>query len=68
MGPRDRVCSVLGGEMGLDMQESRVRGGVDWYGGVDVHRGALPPGPRLGCKCVPPEVAMECRCCGGIKG
>jgi len=67
MGHGDRVCRILGGEMGRGMQEGRVLGGAEWYGGVVVHRGPLPPGPWLGSICVPPEVARECRCCGGIK-
>jgi len=30
-------------------------------GGAVVHRGVLPPGPRLGSNCVPLEVAKEYR-------
>ncbi len=68
MVPRDRVCGILGGEMGRSMWENRVHGSAEWYGDAAVHRGALPLGPRLGSSSVPLEVAREYRCCGGVKG
>jgi hypothetical protein len=68
MGPKDRVCGVNGGEMGWSMRESRVHGSAEWYGGAAMHRGVLPPRPRLGSNCVPLEVVSEYTCCGGVKG
>jgi hypothetical protein len=54
--------------MGWSMRESRVHGSVEWYGGAAVHRGVLPPRPRLGSNSVPLEAVREYRFCGGVKG
>ena len=68
MGPRALICGVSGGEMGRSMRESRVHGSDGWYGSAAAHRGALPPGARMGSSYDPLEVVMEYEYCGGVSG
>ena len=68
MGPGDRICGVLGGEMGRTMRECRVHGSAEWYGRVAAYCGALPPGARMGSSYDLLEVAMEYKYCRGVKG
>ena len=66
-GHGDRICGVLGGEMGRKMRENRVLGSVEWCGGDAAHCGAVLPGARTGSICGPLEVARGYRCCGEVK-
>jgi len=68
MGPGALICGVSGGEMDRSMRESRVPGSAAWYGSAAAHRGALPPGARMGSSYDPVEVAREYKYCRGVKG
>jgi len=67
-GPKALIRSVLGGEMGGSMRESRVHGSAGWCGSILTNRDAPSSGARMGSSYVPLGVAREYMCCGGVRG